>query len=158
MVESKRKRALFFDTIINKVDAKGRVSLPSEYRAIVKEQDTSIVCYRSFTRPCIEGCTEDMMENLANDILTTHDFFSEEQDELTDLIFGDAKRVSFDTTGRTVLSEKFLKHAGIKDKAVFVGKGNKFQIWNEEDWEREQEAIRERALRRRPFLKTRGDN
>jgi MraZ protein len=158
MAETKKKRPLFFDTITNKVDAKGRVSLPSDYRAIVKEFDTSIVCYRSFTRPCIEGCTEGMMENLANDILTTHDFFSEEQDELTDLIFGDAKKVSFDSTGRTLLSEKFLKHAGIKDKAVFVGKGNKFQIWNEKDWEKEQEEIRQRALRRRPFLKTRRED
>jgi MraZ protein len=158
MVESRKKRVLFFDTITNKVDAKGRVSLPSEYRSIVKENNTNIVCYRSFTRPCIEGCTEDMMENLANDILTTHDFLSEEQDELTDLIFGDAKKINFDSTGRTMLSEKFLKHANITKKAVFVGKGNKFQIWNESDWEKEQEEIRKRALSRRPFLKTRKEN
>lgn len=41
-----RKTFLFMDTIINKVDAKGRVSLPSDYRAIVKELSTEIVCYR----------------------------------------------------------------------------------------------------------------
>ena len=46
-----RKTFLFMDTIINKVDAKGRVSLPSDYRAIVKELSTEIVCYRSLTAP-----------------------------------------------------------------------------------------------------------
>ena len=60
-----RKNFLFLDTIINKVDAKGRVSLPSDYRAIVKELSTEIVCYRSLSSPCIEGCTEDLLEKLA---------------------------------------------------------------------------------------------
>ena len=57
-----RKTFLFMDTINNKVDAKGRVSLPSDYRTIVKELSTEIVCYRSLTSPCIEGCTEELLE------------------------------------------------------------------------------------------------
>ena len=123
-----RKSFLFLDTITNKVDAKGRVSLPSDYRAIVKELSTEIVCYRSLTAPCIEGCTEELLEKLATDIENSTDFFSETQDDLTNLIFGDAKRFTFDSTGRIVLTEKLLKHAEIKDNAVFVGKGRKFQI------------------------------
>lgn len=39
-----------------------------------------------------------------------------------------------------MLSEKLLKHAGIKDSAVFVGKGRKFQIWNPENWEKKKPA------------------
>ena len=59
-----RKTFLFMDTISNKVDAKGRVSLPSDYRAIVKELSTEIVCYRSLSSPCIEGCTEELLDRL----------------------------------------------------------------------------------------------
>lgn len=128
------------DTIYNKVDAKGRVSLPSDYRAIVKETSSEIVCYRSLSAPCIEGCLEDLLDKLAADIETSLDFFSQEQDDLTNLIFGDAKRYPFDSTGRIMLSEKLLKHAGIKDSAVFVGKGRKFQIWNPENWEKKKPA------------------
>ena len=105
-----RKSFLFLDTVANKVDAKGRVSLPADYRAIVKELSTEIVCYRSLTAPCIEGCTEDLLEKLATDIENSTDFFSETQDDLTNLIFGDAKRFSFDSTGRIMLTEKLLKH------------------------------------------------
>ena len=126
-----RKTFLFLDTIANKVDAKGRVSLPADYRAIVKELSTEIVCYRSLTSPCIEGCTEDLLEKLATDIENSTDFFSETQDDLTNLIFGDAKRFTFDSTGRIMLTEKLIKHAEITDTAVFVGKGRKFQIWSE---------------------------
>lgn len=142
------------DTVINKVDTKGRVSLPADYRAIVKELSTEIVCYRSLTSPCIEGCTEDLLDKLATDIETSLDFFSQEQDDLTSIIFGDAKRFQFDSTGRVVLTEKLMKHAEITDTAVFVGKGKKFQIWNLENWEKEEKRIRNEVLKNRPTLKT----
>lgn len=152
-----RKVFLFMDTIINKVDAKGRVSLPSDYRAIVKELETEIVCYRSLSLPCIEGCLEETLDKLATDIEDSTDFFSETQDNLTNLIFGDAKRFTFDSTGRIMLSEKLLKHAKITDTAVFVGKGRKFQIWNPQNWQAEEERIRREVLKNRPTLKKNKD-
>lgn len=148
-----RKTFLFMDTVTNKVDTKGRVSLPSDYRAIVKELSTEIVCYRSLTAPCIEGCPEELLEKLACEMETSLDFFSQEQDDLTNLIFGDAKRFSFDSTGRIVLSDKLLAHAQISDTAVFVGKGRKFQIWNPENWAKEEARIRAEVLKKRPSLK-----
>lgn len=140
------------DTIANKVDAKGRVSLPSDYRAIIKELSTEIVCYRSLSAPCIEGCTEELLDKLAADMENSLDFFSQEQDDLTNLIFGDAKRFPFDSTGRIMLSEKLLAHAEITGTAVFVGKGRKFQIWNPENWAKEEARIRAEVLKKRPQL------
>lgn len=148
-----RKVFLFMDTIVNKVDAKGRVSLPADYRAIVKDLSAEIVCYRSLSAPCIEGCLEDTLDKLATEIENATDFFSETQDNLTNLIFGDAKRFTFDSTGRIMLSEKLLKHAQISDTAVFVGKGRKFQIWNPQNWAREEARIRAEVLKNRPVLK-----
>lgn len=153
-----RKSYLFLDTIANKVDAKGRVSLPADYRTILKELSTDVVCYRSLSSPCIEGCTEDLLEKLATDIENSTDFFSETQDDLTNLIFGDAKRFTFDSTGRIMLTEKLLKHAQITDTAVFVGKGRKFQIWSAENWAKEEARIREKVKLNRPTLKTGEDN
>lgn len=153
-----RKTFLFLDTVINKVDAKGRVSLPADYRAIVKDLGSEIVCYRSLNAPCIEGCTEDLLDKLATEIENSTDFFSETQDDLTNLIFGDAKRYTFDSTGRIMLSEKLLRHAEITDSAVFVGKGRKFQIWSAENWEKEEKKLREKIKLNRPNLKAEGKN
>ena len=153
-----RKTFLFLDTVINKVDAKGRVSLPADYRAIVKDLGSEIVCYRSLNAPCIEGCTEDLLDKLATEIENSTDFFSETQDDLTNLIFGDAKRYTFDSTGRIMLSEKLLRHAEITDSAVFVGKGRKFQIWSDENWEKEEKKLREKIKLNRPNLKAEGKN
>ena len=147
-----RKTFLFMDTVFNKVDSKGRVSLPADYRAIVKELGSEIVCYRSLVSPCIEGCAEDLLEKLAAEIEDSNDFFSQEQDDLTNLIFGDAKRFTFDSTGRIVLTDKLMKHAAIKDVAVFVGKGRKFQIWSPQNWEKEEARIRAEVLKKRPVL------
>ncbi len=148
-----RKTFLFMDTVLNKVDAKGRVSLPADYRAIVKDTESEIVCYRSLSAPCIEGCLEDLLDKLACDMEDSLDFFSQKQDDLTNLIFGDAKRYPFDSTGRIMLSEKLLKHAEITDSAVFVGKGRKFQIWNPQNWAKEEARIRAEVLKNRPSLK-----
>ncbi len=125
---------------------------PAEYRMLRKNLKLTLLFFVLYQK-CIEGCSYDIMQNLAADILNSHDFFSEEQDELTDLVFGDSKRVSFDSTGRTVLPEKFLEHAGITEQAVFVGKGNKFQIWNLSDFECEQKRIRENIKNRKTFVK-----
>ena len=153
-----RKVFLFMDTVINKVDVKGRVSLPADYRAIVKELSMEIVCYRSLSAPCIEGCLEDTLDKLATVIEDATDFFSETQDNLTNLIFGDARRFTFDSTGRIMLSEKLLKHAGITDTAVFVGKGRKFQIWNPQNWAKEEARIRAEVMKNRPVLKVNRDD
>ena len=153
-----RKTFLFLDTVENKVDAKGRVSLPSDWRAIVKDSASEIVCYRSLSSPCIEGCLEDMLEKLAVEMENSLDFFSEEQDDISNLIFGDAKRYPFDSTGRIMLSDKLLKHAEITNSAIFVGKGRKFQIWNPDNWAKEEQRIREKLLKNRPSLKLNKDN
>ena len=155
-----RKSFLFMDTIINKVDTKGRVSLPADYRTIIKESESEIVCYRSLTSPCIEGCLESLLDKLAAEIDDSTDFFSQIQDDLTNLIFGDARRFSFDSTGRIGLSEKLLNYAEITDTAVFVGKGRKFQIWNPDNWKKEEERIRAEVLKKRPQLRVLpiGDN
>jgi len=155
-----RKSFLFMDTIINKVDTKGRVSLPADYRTIIKESESEIVCYRSLTSPCIEGCLESLLDKLAAEIDDSTDFFSQIQDDLTNLIFGDARRFSFDSTGRIGLSEKLLNYAKITDTAVFVGKGRKFQIWNPDNWKEEEERIRAEVLKKRPQLRVLpiGDN
>ena len=156
MVRTVRKKNLFLDTIVNKVDAKGRVSIPADYRALLEQQETELVAFRSFTSACIECCTAEMMERLANEIDRSFDTFSSEQDDLTGLIYADAKEFPFDSTGRIVLTEKLMKHANITDKAAFVGKGRTFQIWNPDAYAEEEEKIRARALQKRLSIKTGG--
>ncbi len=152
-----KKSYLFLDTITNKIDIKGRVSIPADYRLIFEEKQTELILYRSFKYPCIEGCTSDLLENLANKIDAVFDDFSLEQDNLTSLIYADSKIFVPDSTGRISLTPKLITHAQLSDVAAFVGKGKTFQIWQPTLLEQHLEGVRKKAFQNPPTLSKKGE-
>ncbi len=143
---------LFLSTFVNKVDKKGRVSVPATFRTSLADQPfAGVVAYRSFTAPCIEGCGMDFMERLSD---STQQFaaFSPEQEDLSALIFADARQLSWDPEGRILLPEDLLAHAGITESAAFVGKGQTFQIWEPGAYKAAEAEIRARAFQNRPTV------
>lgn len=148
--------ALFVSTIVNKVDRKGRVSVPAQWRAALASQSfAGIVCFPSFTHPCLEGMDMERLEKMAES-LDRLDMFSVEQDDMTQLIFAAARQLSFDTEGRIMLPEDFIAHAGISDSAAFVGRGRTFQIWEPEAQRAALADSMRRASAQRPTLKLEG--
>ncbi|MDR1477215.1 MAG: division/cell wall cluster transcriptional repressor MraZ [Rickettsiales bacterium] len=144
--------ALFLGTILNKIDTKGRVSVPAGFRSAIKGGEfEGIVLYHSLTQGCIEGCTMERMEKIS-EATDSLDLFSEENQNLSSLIFADARQLQFDVTGRIVIPADLIKYAGINGDALFVGKGKTFQIWAPAAFAKAQEAERERALKARPKL------
>ncbi|MEO5373257.1 MAG: division/cell wall cluster transcriptional repressor MraZ [Alphaproteobacteria bacterium] len=149
---SEKGMALFLATFVNKVDKKGRVSVPATFRATLAPQTfAGVVAFRSFTAPCVEAGGIDWMERLSagTDDLAA---FSAEQDELTSLIFADSRQLPFDPEGRIILPEDLMAHAGITEAAAFVGKGKTFQIWEPAAAAAVQEELRQRAMKNRPTL------
>ncbi len=144
--------ALFVSTFINKVDRKGRVSVPASFRATLSPQSAAIVVYPSFTSAAIEGCGPDFLEELATSASTTFDLFSTEQDDLNTLIFASSCQLAWDPEGRVLLPAEILAHAAIGELAAFVGKGRTFQIWEPEALKAHQAEARARALKNRPQL------
>jgi MraZ protein len=144
--------ALFLSTFVNKVDRKGRVSVPASFRAALAPLTfQGIVTYRSFSQPCADGCGIDFMERLSS-LAETMDLFSPEQEELSALIFADARQLAWDPEGRILLPEDVIAHAGLDESAAFVGKGGTFQIWRPETYRDIEADIRARALKTRPTL------
>lgn len=121
--------ALFLSTHTNKVDAKGRVSVPAGFRATLSDQSfQGVVLIPSNKFAALEGFGMNMMQEISSR-LDRFDLFSDTQDDLAAAIFASATPLSFDDTGRIGVPKELLAHAGITDNAVFVGLGNKFQIW-----------------------------
>lgn len=79
--------------------------------------------------------------------------FDSELDDLTAMLFADARQLAFDVTGRIVIPSDLLKHANITDSAVFVGRGNSFQIWNPDAFRAVQEKSLNNLKTTRPNLK-----
>ena len=134
--------ALFLSTFVNRIDKKGRVSVPASFRASVASQPfQGIVLFRSNAHDCLEGVDYTAMEKLSAR-MDAYDFLSSEQDDLATAIFGEAVRLPFDGDGRVVLPEQLITHAGLDDRVAFVGMGQKFQLWKPEDFEARRELAR----------------
>ena len=144
---------LFISTFSNKVDRKGRISVPAAFRAAVEGSGfPGVVIYRSFTCEAIEGCGFDRMEEMA-DRLETLEQFSDEYESLSGL-FADATQLAFDAEGRIMLPEVLRVHAGIglEENARFVGRGRTFQIWNPAAHDAADAASRQHLRRNRVTL------
>lgn len=145
--------ALFLSTFINKVDRKGRVSVPAPFRAqLVGQTFNGIVVFRSYRQQAIEACGIDRMTNLSES-LDELDQFSEAQDDLAATIFADAHQLPFDSEGRVMLPQLLVEHANVTDAAAFIGRGATFQIWEPEAFRAHQETARARTRDRGATLR-----
>ena len=145
--------ALFLSTFTNKVDKKGRVSVPASFRSVLSKQDfAGIVVYGSFINDCIEGCGMDRIEKLSESI-DMLDPFSEERDAFATTILGGSIQLPFDSEGRVLLPESLLTLSNVSERAVFVGKGKTFEIWEPEAYKRYEDRARTLAKKERAALR-----
>ena len=145
--------ALFLSTFSNKVDAKGRVSVPAQFRAsLVNDNFASMVVYESFINDCIEGCDLERIKKLSESI-DNLDPFSEERDAFATAVLGGSVQLSIDGDGRVILPEVLLKKAKIKDVAVFIGKGSTFEIWEPKYFEESMAQAKTQAKSKRNLLR-----
>jgi MraZ protein len=146
--------ALFLSTFINKIDRKGRVSVPATFRAALAGQDFhGIVAFSSFrdSYKAIEGCGMERMERLSASLDKLNPF-SDEHDEFASVIFGTSVQISFDGEGRIIIPAHLREHADIVDQAAFVGRGATFQIWQPAALDEFQVQARQRAQAARATL------
>lgn len=145
--------ALFLSTFINKIDKKGRVSVPATFRAALSaESFQGIVAFRSYKHSAIEACSMDRMQRLCSSV-DNMDFFSDAQDDLASTIFADSLQLPLDGDGRIILPQILLDHAQITDSAAFVGRGATFQIWMPEAFQQFQDEARQRLIHQQTSVK-----
>lgn len=137
----------FVGTHTNRLDAKGRVSIPAPFRTVLREREVGLVLRPSHQRACIEAWPSDVFEALQAP-LQRLDMFSEEQDDLAATLFADAWPIEADKEGRIVLPECLKEHAGLSDAVVFMGLGRTFQIWEPVAAEKRRAEARTRVKER----------
>lgn len=145
--------ALFLSTFVNKIDRKGRVSVPAAFRsALAAETFQGFVTFRSYKHAALDCCGYTRMQRLSQSV-DELDLFSDDQESLTAAIFADAQQIPFDGDGRVILPQSLLAHAGIEERIAFVGRGSTFQIWQPEAFGQAQEEARTRVRQAQTTLK-----
>ena len=144
---------MFLSTYENKLDKKGRVSVPASFRSYLSSLGyNGIVCFPSFNNASIEAWSQDRVEKISNSIDSLNPF-EEKRDFFATSILSESLALQFDSEGRISLTSKLLKHARIKNSVLFVGQGKTFQIWEPTTFEKFRVNARKKSNLNRASLK-----
>ena len=144
---------MFLSSYENKLDKKGRVSVPATFRSQLSSMGyNGFISYPSFNHSALEACSQDRIEKLSNTIDTLNPF-EDKRDYFATSILSESVNLQFDTEGRVSFTEKLLNHAKIKNNILFVGLGETFQLWDPKIFEKFKIYARKKAYQNRSNLK-----
>jgi MraZ protein len=141
----------YLSSFINKVDRKGRVSVPAGFRTMLQHRSgqtspvTELYTLQSIHLPTIEAGGTDWLD-VYEQKLGELDPLSEEYDDLSFYVHGDSAFLKIDSDGRVMLNDAMRDHADITDEVVFVGRGDHFQLWSPQQFKTYRPSARQRVL------------
>lgn len=122
------------------IDAKGRVIVPMRYRGILETQSQNkIVITIDTEQACLLLYPFVVWEEIEQKIAALPSFNPLTR-RIQRLLIGHATEEELDANGRILLPPPLREYAQLKQKAVLVGQGKKFEIWAEESWHKERGA------------------
>ena len=109
---------MFLSTYENKLDKKGRVSVPASFRSYLSNLGyNGVVCYPSFNNQCVEAWPQDRIEKISNAIDSLNPF-EEKKDYFATSILSESINLQFDSEGRILLTLKLYFKTLLKKSMV----------------------------------------
>ena len=139
----------FLSTAVNRIDAKGRVSVPAPFRSVVQKRGYSeLYTLRQLDVPALDVGGPDLLDRYEAR-LALEDPFLQTADDISFFCHGDGAFLKIDQEGRITVTEFFREHTGITTDVAFVGRGIFFQIWEPERLRTYAAEVRARLLKLR---------
>jgi MraZ protein len=115
------------------LDGKGRLAIPTRYRAELEERcDNQLIvtvgldkCLLLYPLPEFEEIERKLVKLPA---------LNKQAKRLQRLLVGHAAECELDAQGRFLIPEPLRRFAALDKLVALVGQGNKFEIWDEETW------------------------
>jgi MraZ protein len=121
----------FITTFAGSLDAKGRVCIPAAYRQILTAQNTpGVYVCPSFIDPALDCFGQTLLDLTAARLATQDPFLSPGFDDEATTLIARTHILAPDENGRVRLPDALIEHAGLKERVLFAGKVQKFQIWD----------------------------
>lgn len=141
----------FLGTHQNRLDAKGRTSVPAPFRTAIRngheDGATALILRPSHKHACIEAWPQAAFQEFTAS-LNKLDLFNDDADDLITTLYAEAWPVEADKEGRIILPDSLVQHANLTESVVFMGLGRHFQIW-------EPSAARQRTAEARDHARAR---
>jgi MraZ protein len=136
---------VFLSHFSRALDAKGRLSLPASFRAVLaRENFEGVFIHPALDAPALDCGGQRLMREIES-LLATLPAYSPEREDLSLALLGASEIVRLDAEGRLLLNERQKAAIGLAREAVFVGQGEKFQLWAAEAFAMRLDAARTRA-------------
>jgi MraZ protein len=132
---------VFLSTFEKQLDAKRRIVVPAEFRAVVSGPFDGVVCFPSIEADCLEGGGQALFNRYLG-VIEELPFGDPLRSALEFSVIGGMRQLPFDSAGRIVLPESFCDQFGLNDWVAVVGLGERFQIWEREAFRAHREAQR----------------
>jgi MraZ protein len=125
----------FLSHYVNRLDAKGRVSIPAPFRAVLaRDGFEGLFVHPALDAPALDAGGNVLLSEI-DSFLQSLTPYSEERDRLSTALYGTSEILKVDPEGRVILTETVKAHASIADAVAFVGLGHKFQLWEPQRFE-----------------------
>jgi MraZ protein len=119
----------FVSTHLQRLDTKGRVSVPAPFRAaLLRDGFEGLYCYPALDRPALDAGGNGLLAEIET-LIARFPPYSEQREQFSLALYGTSQTLKLDGEGRIVLTDALKAHAGIGSVATFVGLGHKFRIW-----------------------------
>lgn len=123
------------------VDAKGRMSIPTKLRdALVSTDDGHLVVTASPSDRCLLMYTAEDW-GVVEQKITSLPSLNKQTRQLKRMLIGHADDCQMDGSGRILLPAQLREYAYIDRKAVLVGQGGNYEIWDEAHWIAQRESM-----------------
>jgi MraZ protein len=124
-------RASYTGTFEHAFDAKGRITVPSEWRWESFEQHlfllpSSAMCLKVYPESWLGHLQEQVSKLKVSDPMRL----------MVEILASKAQSTTFDQQGRIMVKQNLRQGAGLKKEAVLVGRLDHFQIWDRAAWEK----------------------
>jgi MraZ protein len=135
---------VFLSTFEKQLDAKRRIVVPQEFRALAAGPFDGVFCFPSIEADCIEGGGKALFDRY-NSVIEELEFGDPLRSALETSVLGGMAKLSFDTAGRITLPENLCQMFGLTDWVTVVGMGERFQIWERDAFNAHRTKQRELA-------------
>ncbi|MAS83817.1 MAG: cell division/cell wall cluster transcriptional repressor MraZ [Legionellales bacterium] len=121
------------------IDSKGRLAVPSRYRALILEQaqNNLVITLNPLDRSLYLYPLPEW--EIIEDKLAALSDFDKQSRRTKQMMRGYANDCQLDSQGRILIPKELRGHAELSRQAIILGQGNKFEIWNEKTWEKQRD-------------------
>lgn len=115
---------------------KGRTALPKKFRQLLGKKIVVTTGYEKSLMIISQESWHKVVGNIIN-----KPFISSPAREIDRFLLGSAFEVELDNQGRFIIPLSLRKYANLSQEIVFVGVGNRIEIWQQEKWLKHKEYL-----------------